>query len=702
MKLKIFSILLFSIFIFSTLVSADIISVNSGGDNGLVIVPDKYIEGFFMGGNNFPVVTNVILNSTYGTNRTYENLSVYFSSIDANFDAITNITDWRVNGNSIARLNFAFDKRIHTGSVRDYSTYLNNGNLGGGNSSKSPSWILGGKIGGAYNFDGVDDKINLVSFSNLTTSNGTIAFWTKFNTKDTPQSSFQFYENAYQDYLRSYVDSVNRMDLVIEDGDATKVNVYYDLDDLGSYVGQWIHVAWVQDGVSVKLYINGEQKTLSGTNSGSWWMNHLNLNTGLIGASSWGYLNGSLDEFQMYSRALSPQQINALYFAGVANHNLESIVSQETEIGETWQVALTPNDMFDDGLTVLSNELTIVDAGPEDPTNVVLTSLDGSNESDVDLNCSAYIIDLDTNQITVYVNWIKDGISQYNYSFANQNNATTFYTLLNNNNLTLGDVWKCSVKSGDGTTNSSWVDSNELTIIDITNPEIIILSPNATFAYDFLDLDFNISVSDNENISMCFYSINETTNISMIEINDSFFWQESNQVIPGTHNVTFYCNDTSGNWGMNYTNFTILDEAAISIALSPALSWNVNWSLASLPADDLDAIGNNFDEATTYYVNISAIGINVDLYVKADGDLITIDLDTLGLGNETYVVNNTNSSVPDLNRLTMSTGYVLIGENLPDASTAYMKFYLDAPVSQPAGIYLNNLDFKAVSYGNSP
>ena len=118
-----------------------------------------------------------------------------------------------------------------------------------------------------------------------------------------------------------------------------------------------------------------------------------------------------------------------------------------------------------------------------------------------------------------------------------------------------------------------------------------------------------------------------------------------------------------------------------------------------MPVDDLGAIGNNESGVTTYYVNISATNVNVDLYVKADGDLLTDSLDVLGLGNETYAVNFTNSSVPDLNRLTMTTGYILIGENLPDASIVYMKFYLDAPVSQPAGTYLNSLDFKAVRNG---
>ena len=188
----------------------------------------------------------------------------------------------------------------------------------------------------------------------------------------------------------------------------------------------------------------------------------------------------------------------------------------------------------------------------------------------------------------------------------------------------------------------------------------------------------------------------------MTELNNSYFWYAPINLIPGIHNVTFYCNDTSNNWGINSTNFTILDEAAIAIALSPSLTWGVNWSLTSLPANDLNATGNNGNNATEYYINISTENVGVDLYVRADGDLMTESLDVLGLGNETYSINLTNSNVPDVNRLTMTTNYYLVAENLGDNSVIYMKFYLDAPASQPAGVYLNGLDFKAVRSGASP
>ncbi|NCN86779.1 hypothetical protein GW932_03010 [archaeon] len=330
-----------------------------------------------------------------------------------------------------------------------------------------------------------------------------------------------------------------------------------------------------------------------------------------------------------------------------------------------------------------------------------LFSVDGTNESDADLNCSTYIYDVDSSNLNVSVRWYKDNILNLtlNY-FDNYLNASLFSSILNSGNLTLGDVWKCEVRVYDETDNSNWVESNNLTIIDITNPEIIIISPEP-INYSTLNVSFNISLIENENISMCFYDLDYGGNVTMNELNDTYFWYEPS-LGPGPHNVTFYCNDTSNNWGMNYTNFTIDNEAAISILLSDDLSWAVKWNVFSLPIDDLDAEGNNFNDSTNYYVNISATNTLVDLYVRANGDLYTPSLDVILLGNETFGVSTTDSTVDGVSKQVMNTTYVLIGSSLGDNSVVYMKFYLDAPSSQAAGEYLNNLDFKAVRQGESP
>ena len=122
-------IIIFTFVFFITLVFADVISVNPGGGNQTILTPGGFIEDFFSQANRLPVVSNVILTSTSGLNFTGDNLTVTYSSGDADGDFITNITDWRLDGNSIAVLNLPFDKNVvelTAGAVRDFSTYGNN------------------------------------------------------------------------------------------------------------------------------------------------------------------------------------------------------------------------------------------------------------------------------------------------------------------------------------------------------------------------------------------------------------------------------------------------------------------------------------------------------------------------------------------------------------------------------------------------
>lgn len=337
---------------------------------------------------------------------------------------------------------------------------------------------------------------------------------------------------------------------------------------------------------------------------------------------------------------------------------------------------------------------------PNNPTNVTLVSVDGTNQSNSNLNCSAYVSDRYKTQLTNYVNWIKNNVSTLNQTLYNQSNGTTVSSVLGSGNLTLGDVWQCGVRSYDRSKYSNWVYSNYLKIIDITPPNVTIISPQA-INYTYLNVSFNVTATDNEAVSSCLYNLDfASNNVTMNETNATSYYAYPS-LSPGTHYLTYYCNDTSGNWGKNSTNFTILNSAAISVALSDNLSNGVKWNVVSLPVHNLDAEGNNGTGITTYFINVSATNTLVDLYVKASGDLTDAALDTLGLGNETYSVSTNDSTVTGISKVPMSTNYTIIGSGL-GTSALYMKFYLDAPSSQPAGTYTNNLSFEAVRHGQSP
>lgn len=681
--------------IFLQFVSSDIFSVNSGGNTGLIINPDKYFEGFFFGENEIPVMSNVILYSVpYETNTTHENLTVSYSSSDEDGDALTNISDWRVNGVSMAVLNMPFDTYINTtatGAIRDYSTYGNNGTLGGGNVSRMPVWNSSCQVGGCYTFDGVSDYIQLPEppASSTNIYNGSVFAWIKTSDAGSGWRGIVVKQLAYGIFLEGNTLSI------YDWGTSTQRDTNINLAD-----NTW-HLVGVtfQSGIAsgTKIYIDG---VLNLTTS----ITVNNQTEGVVIASGYNpgtlqFFKGSIDEVKIYNRTLTPEQIRADYQAGLAGHSIETIVSQETNVGEIWQVAMTANDALSDSITVLSNNLTIVNTAPNDP-NPLLVSVNGRNESDADLNCSFDVLDADSYYLNITVNWLKDNVSQINITYINIANGTYYSSILDSNNLTLGDIWKCSVRYYDGYAYSNWIDSNELEIIDITPPNITIISPQP-INYTDLNVTFNVSIIENENVSMCFYSLDGAENISMIEVNDSYFWILDETFGPGEHNVTFYCNDTSNNWGTNSTNFTIENEAAIAILLSDELSWSVKWNVMNLPVDDLDAEGNNLNNATDYYINVSAINTLVDVYVKADGDLYTLDLDVLPLENENYTVSLSDPNVTGVSKVTMTTDYVLIADGIGDDSVIYLKFYLDAPPSQAAGTYLNNLNFKAVRHGQS-
>jgi hypothetical protein len=704
-NLLVFGMLL--VFTFLSLVSADVISINAGGDNGLIIGADKFIEGFFFMENEMPVVSNLVLNSSFGTNTTNENLSIYFSGYDADGDYITNITDWRVSGNSIAVLNLPFDKRVDsvaTGAVRDYSTYGNNGTLGGGTPANVPSWNLSGKIGGKYIFDGVNDYISVPHDSSLTNADGmTVMAWI---------NAAEWEEYSWKGVIVSKNDWISGSNgYVLRTGDSGKLSfnfgdgVSWHDSTTGSLMSAntWYHVTGVFNGTHVVTYIDAIERDSVSTGVVTINPSSYDANIGRGNYDNTRLFNGSIDEVKIYNVGLSEEQIVEIYNSENAGYQIKNLVSQETSKGETWQVAVTPNDGLIDGITVLSNTLTIVDASPEDPTQVSLVSVDASNESDADLNCSAFISDVDNLFLDVEAKWIKNDADQFTLDYSSQINGTTFSSILDSGNLTLGEVWKCSVRTYDGSSYSSWVNSSSLTIIDITNPIVFIDSPlsNEVYNYTILAVDFNISIVENENISMCFYSLEGAANVTMTEVNDSYFWYEPT-LGPGPQTVEFYCNDTSGNWGYNVTDFEILNEAAIAIDLSNTLENYVKWNVIFMPADNLDAEGNNGTGLTEYWVNVSATNTLVDLYVRADGDLFNDALDVLDLGNETFTFTKNEATVNNVTNTTMSTSYILIGDALDNFDSIYLKFFLDVPAIQPAGTYLNNLEFKAVREGQSP
>jgi len=95
-----------------------------------------------------------MLISSLRTDTIDEDLVCYNYTIKPTIPASTYIYNWLVNGKSTTDLLMPFDTSS-LGNAKDYSGNKNNGTVIG------PIWINGGRVGGAYQFDGLNDYISI-------------------------------------------------------------------------------------------------------------------------------------------------------------------------------------------------------------------------------------------------------------------------------------------------------------------------------------------------------------------------------------------------------------------------------------------------------------------------------------------------------------------------------------------------------------
>ena len=140
--------------------------------------------------------------------------------------------------------------------------------------------------------------------------------------------------------------------------------------------------------------------------------------------------SGSLDEVTFFNKALTQTEINEVY----------------TDY-DTWGLNTAPNT--------------------PSPT---LISVDGTNNTNADLNCSATITDDDGDSMNVTVEWFNNSVSMGTYNLNNNYvNGTTVSNIFSSNNFSLsniGDNIVCSMQSTDGSATSDWGNSTNLTLLE--------------------------------------------------------------------------------------------------------------------------------------------------------------------------------------------------------------------------------------------
>ena len=202
-----------------------------------------------------------------------------------------------------------------SGTIAEDSAGSNDGTLING-----PVWTTG-QIDGALYFSGGDDYIDCGnSFASITGSTTkTITAWAKSDVSDRSGRIITLYRRS---------DSYSAFVIYPRENDggnpatwkglyATPGNSHKLIDSAVSVTaGEWTHVALVQDGPHVHIYVNGELENSASDAAAPTISNPPNA---VIGTYMWyghgpsASFLGTIDDVRLYNRALSAEEIRQLY-----------------------------------------------------------------------------------------------------------------------------------------------------------------------------------------------------------------------------------------------------------------------------------------------------------------------------------------------------------------------------------------------------
>ncbi len=233
------------------------------------------------------------------------------------------------SGNGSLILSLSFEEGSGD-KVFDSSGYGHHGVL-----YNEPIWV-DGKFGKALKFDGVDDYILIDGMDDFYRKPFTIVFW--FNTTESGTT----WEKVFMSQQNKFAVFLNRDNrLVSVRGYVSGTwSVLAETTTSVFEFNRWNQLLIVWDGSKYAIYINGELMPLSTSTSNIADPGTSGYKIGLGGINSETY-NGTLDEFRIYDRALTNEEIKALYFQKVCTYApMRCYLRSFCQAGETGLISL--------------------------------------------------------------------------------------------------------------------------------------------------------------------------------------------------------------------------------------------------------------------------------------------------------------------------------------------------------------------------
>jgi len=365
------------------------------------------------------------------------------TTYDPEGDRVTNIYNWYRNGISTTNLYMPFETNSST-IAKDYAGN-NNGIV-----TRQATWVTNGIVGGAYRFDR-----GFIEIPGSSALDGGGA-WSQITIEE------WIYLTASQSNTRtiaripSYEIGISGnkifVSIWIKPGSASASG--YNRITYGTplLINTWYHVAATFNGSTLSLYLNGtlvvsEPTSISGMIQAS------GSNPMYIG---WfDYFKGMIDEVRIYPKALSPQQIYQRYLETKNGLTRQSkIVSQETQNGDVWTCAVTPNDSHQDGTTLVSNAAIIGSNNLPIAKNLRITPTAPNTSNDL-VGSYVYFDVEGSPESGTQIRWYKNTVLQP---------ALNDQLIVPASLTTTGEIWYFTVLPKDGTAFGQLQKSPQVTI----------------------------------------------------------------------------------------------------------------------------------------------------------------------------------------------------------------------------------------------
>jgi lysophospholipase L1-like esterase len=355
------------------------------------------------------MLTDVLLRSESGDDLDTDDLIVDYT---LGADAVTAAVAWFVDTSSPI---MSLYLPMEGGSADALNDYSGNGTAATANGNPVWTATAGHDGHGAFSFDGNDDLDGGEGFPTASSYTKTAWVYRTGSGSNGGNNIISGDENAGGHAFWTPDTYANKLSAghngtwnIVQDSVALALNTWYFVAVTYDYASD--ELVLYKNGVEIDRGVAGQGNVTDTT-----------ISIGSFGASN-GYMwMGKIDDARVYKRALSPEQIAALY-AGDPN----VLVAEETEVDDEWWAEVTPFSDTAAGLTRVTNSIIIQPSeipGPPTITSAAVTdaALGQPYVYDVDasgLPAPTFLLvqapaDMDINSVTGVIEWTSTIVDDY-------------------------------------------------------------------------------------------------------------------------------------------------------------------------------------------------------------------------------------------------------------------------------------------------